>query len=1094
MRPVFLTMSAFGPYADKVDLNMDKLGERGLYLITGDTGAGKTTIFDAITFALFGKTSGSDRESQMMRCKYADRRTPTLVELTFSYRGKRYKVSRGYKIRVSRDQEESVVAIDPEFHSLDDGRVISKKSDVDQAIRELLGMDHAQFVQIAMLAQGEFRKLLYTETKDRRKIFRDIFKTEPYRVLQEEIGDAAGKQEKLCREMRDDMDRLTQRVCCPEEDPLAREQLGRAQDGEKLSMIEEFMRRDQEKKQALDGQRNELQQQADRVTALLTKAEERDKNRRELEQKLSEEKLRASELEEAKRASEDAAAEQPQWDERQRAIARLEGRLSDYDEYAEKQKSCGAAEKSLTEGRENLEEQEKALTEAQQALKDARQEYDEVSNAGEMRAELTGARDQAQEKLRTQVELKTAITEYQDAEKQQVAASAALEAAQKALEAHQNLQKAHDADLAACRERLEALAKVELERVQLSGRIEAEEKRKGELEKFQLGLADYGKKRQELDAAQEANCAARAREEEAQNTYRRMNYDFLDGQAGILAERRLTEGEPCPVCGSLHHPEPAKKSLHTPSEDDVQRAETAWGAARKAGELAQEKVTKLGTSVRERREQLEEQCAALLAGCELAGAGEQAQARLCACEDILTQLCAQRRNAEEQLMDRPAWEKKREDLEQQTEALRTEEQEIAQRRDAAAKNKSHIDGQIASQWDRLQRQLSGDWKPGDLARAAENLAAEIDALEAAIAAKNEAIEREDARIQRRDMLKEALPVREREAAEQEARTAACRGDVASLEGKLEDLKQELARQRAKLEYASREAATAEIEKYKKESEARESRLSELKRTVEDREAACSHIAGELAHLRKSLEGAEMPEMPALQAQKEDIQQRVEALDEHLRRVQMNLDINESVAKELAKCAQAYAAQEKKLGWLKALANAANGKLTDSEYGKVMLETYVQTTYFDRIIRRANVRLMAMSNGQYELERRRISGDRRSQSGLELDVIDHYSCTKREVKTLSGGETFKASLSLALGLSDEVQASTGGVQLDTMFVDEGFGSLDEDSRRHALRALADLAEGNRLIGIISHVADLKGQIDRQILIETKDAGTRRIQVI
>lgn len=186
------------------------------------------------------------------------------------------------------------------------------------------------------------------------------------------------------------------------------------------------------------------------------------------------------------------------------------------------------------------------------------------------------------------------------------------------------------------------------------------------------------------------------------------------------------------------------------------------------------------------------------------------------------------------------------------------------------------------------------------------------------------------------------------------------------------------------------------------------------------------------------------------------------------------------------------ALEKRYAWLKALSNTANGNISGKE--KVMLETYIQMTFFDRIIARANTRFMVMSGGQYELKRRKAAENNRSQSGLELDVIDHYNGTERSVKTLSGGESFKASLSLALGLSDEIQASAGGVKLDTMFVDEGFGSLDDESLDQAMRALSGLAEGNRLVGIISHVAELKNRIDRQIVVTKEKSGGSRARIV
>ena len=184
--------------------------------------------------------------------------------------------------------------------------------------------------------------------------------------------------------------------------------------------------------------------------------------------------------------------------------------------------------------------------------------------------------------------------------------------------------------------------------------------------------------------------------------------------------------------------------------------------------------------------------------------------------------------------------------------------------------------------------------------------------------------------------------------------------------------------------------------------------------------------------------------------------------------------------------------EEKWAFVQSLSNTANGNLAGKE--KIMLETYIQMTYFDRIIRRANLRFLVMSGGQYELKRRREASGSRSQSGLELDVIDHYNGTERSVRTLSGGESFQASLSLALGLSDEVQSSAGGIRLDTMFVDEGFGSLDEESLQQAVRALSSLTEGNRLVGIISHVGELKEKIDRQILVKKDREGGSRVEIL
>ena len=236
----------------------------------------------------------------------------------------------------------------------------------------------------------------------------------------------------------------------------------------------------------------------------------------------------------------------------------------------------------------------------------------------------------------------------------------------------------------------------------------------------------------------------------------------------------------------------------------------------------------------------------------------------------------------------------------------------------------------------------------------------------------------------------------------------------------------------------------------------------------------------------------MPDKETLTAQRSELADRISDIARRRTLLHTRLTTNGNALENLRAKGSDLDGLEKQLSWTKALSNTANGTLSGKE--KIALETYVQMTFFDRIIARANTRFMVMSGGQYELKRRREAEDNRSQSGLELDVIDHYNSTERSVKTLSGGESFKASLSLALGLSDEIQSSAGGIRLDTMFVDEGFGSLDEESLQQAIKALAGLTESNRLVGIISHVSELKERIDRQIVVSKDKHGGSRITLV
>ena len=296
----------------------------------------------------------------------------------------------------------------------------------------------------------------------------------------------------------------------------------------------------------------------------------------------------------------------------------------------------------------------------------------------------------------------------------------------------------------------------------------------------------------------------------------------------------------------------------------------------------------------------------------------------------------------------------------------------------------------------------------------------------------------------------------------------------------------------KLEFSSKE----EAKKYLKELEKTQSSLDKALRQAEtqlqksreriaDLEATARTLKEQLQGMQAADPDVEIEKKKAWEAEKTDLSQTLQT-------IRSRLDRNRDCLLQIENRAREMEAAEEEWSWMKALSDTAGGTISGKE--KIMLETYVQMTYFDRIIDRANTRFMIMSGGQYELKRRLEAENRLSQSGLELDVIDHYNGSERSVKTLSGGESFKASLSLALGLSDEIQSSAGGVKLDTMFVDEGFGSLDEESLQQAIRALSDLTEGNRLVGIISHVAELKEKIDRQIIVKKDQFGGSSITIM
>jgi exonuclease SbcC len=388
--------------------------------------------------------------------------------------------------------------------------------------------------------------------------------------------------------------------------------------------------------------------------------------------------------------------------------------------------------------------------------------------------------------------------------------------------------------------------------------------------------------------------------------------------------------------------------------------------------------------------------------------------------------------------------------------------------------------------------LAKELDHGTLEDAATRVEAELTIVKDGIDACDDAIEWQEGRITRRGQIDKTLPVKEkaRNTLDQEIRTLS--DNIAQEKATQASLSERIGALTNKLSYESENASLQARKGFVKEKKALTDAYDAAFKAVTDQDSTIQGLRSAIAEAEKPLETAEEVDSTADRDRQDAITTRQKEIEKQSKTVHSRKNTNQNALKEIEKSEQDMVALESKLTWVKALSDTANGTVYGKD--KIMLETYIQMTYFDRIIARANTRFMVMSGGQYELKRRKEADDKRSQTGLELDVIDHYNGTERSVKTLSGGESFKASLSLALGLSDEIQSSAGGIRLDTMFVDEGFGSLDEESLNQAIRALLTLTEGDRLVGIISHVAELKERIERQIVVTKEKSGGSAVRIV
>lgn len=916
MRPIKLTVSAFGPYAGQTELDMDKLGKCGLYLITGDTGAGKTTIFDAITFALYGEASGENREPAMFRSKYADSDTPTFVELVFAYVGKEYRVTRNpeYERPARRGVGTTLQKADAEL-IYPDGRVVTKTRDVTNAIQEIIGIDRSQFTQIAMIAQGDFLKLLLAPTEDRKKIFRQIFKTERYQDLQDRLKVESGQLGREYDLLKNSIQQYINGVSCREDDVLGIE-LEKAKNGclltaDTMILIEQIITEDENERTELNGKLGEIENQLKLANTRLGKAEEIEKTRVGLVS--------------AKEAL-------------QKAEPRLKELSAQYKEEKLKQPETDAISDAITTGRNKL------------------PQYDELENA---KKTLT-----AKEKNRNQKESECSTW----------AVSLETEGDQ----------------LEAAKKELETLKTAELEKEKLLNLKKALDDRKDKINKLSADLKAYQKLWKELDTAQKKYLVASEQADFLKTEFSNKNKAFLDEQAGILAST-LEEGSKCPVCGSTSHPDPAVLSEAAPSEAEIKTAKEDW-------EKAQSDAAGLSAK------------AGVLSG--------QSEAKKA---DII---------------------------------IRTSD-------------------------------LIGEYGFNDIdagiAKASSELNASLIELDLKIKA-------EEAKVKRAAELNIQIPKKEVRIKELNTAINDAKTSIAASSQEIKNLNETLEKLSKELEFESKAKAEEAIAELEKKRDQLKQKLEKANKAFLDCKAEVDKLNGTVNALTAQLTDAEEIDTNTEKKRQSELTAGKDVLTKTIMGISSGLDRNGEAHKNISKGGGHLAEIETKWTWVKALSNTANGNIGGKE--KIMLETYIQMTYFDRILARANTRFMIMSGGQYELKRRIEAENNRSQSGLELDVIDHYNGTERSVKTLSGGESFKASLSLALGLSDEIQSSAGGIRLDTMFVDEGFGSLDEESLQQAMRALYGLTEGNRLVGIISHVSELKEKIDKQIVVTKEKTGGSR----
>ena len=922
MRPIKLILSAFGPYASKIELNLAKLGENGVYLITGDTGAGKTTIFDAITFALFGKPSGDIRDVKTLRSEYAKEEIETYVELDFLYHGEEYHIYRRPEYSYTHVQKNGEIKQRSKsadaYLILPNGERIVKPTEVTKQVEQLLGMKRDQFRQIAMIAQGSFLEILNADTKERGKLFEKVFMTSKYSILMDRLNQMAKEGSTKLNEAKLRLQQIISDIRVPITLQEEYEQ-----------MIETF---------AMD----DIQTVYDLLDKIIASANEETKilqKQKDIIQKQLQ-KYRKEETEKSKQLQD---------------LLSLEKLLK---------------EKPAKEEKVNL------LTEKLKV------------DGGKYKLHIDDLKKE-------QVQIEHELPEYVRLTKLTIKLSEIkkqLSFVTKDLEEKISLKKQLDEDIILKQKESQTLSDSELDlnkllikEEELQKKISAFHHASMMKKEYQIAVEDLKKKTMSL----QKNTDAKA---EIQKQYDDAQLSYFANQAGLLASR-LSKGQPCPVCGSLEHPHPASHSDKLVTQEEMNQYKKKVEQAEKEYQMASKACADANLKMSSLKNELE---------LVLKSVTEQ----VIPIEDV-------------QMF-----------IDEHTVQLKSEQAEIS----------THIK-QLQLQSKRYQELLKLI-----------------------------------------PQLQQKFTVVSSEVSQNEITQA-------KLSVELEQIQKQVEEITGKLKYSSEQEAKNHVSIITKQ-------ILEYQQQIDQLMNATKHAMDELVYVNAQIDmlkekvslsieeiSLQQSQLKSLQIEIENLQVQQEENLKNIHNVQRYEADAQDTKQKIKSENETYQTKLSRYSSLKELADVAMGNGHSSKE-KITLQEYVQIAYLDRMIHKANERYLSMSNQQYQLVRSAGSKDKRSHEALDLDVIDYTNGSVRPVSSLSGGESFIASLALALGMSDEIQSQAGGIQIDTMFIDEGFGTLDQDSLNNAIQTLMNLSGENRLVGIISHVKELKERIRKGIIV-TKD---------
>lgn len=1018
MKPLRLCLQAFGPFASTEVIDFEQLGSNPLFLINGATGAGKSSLLDAICFALYGQTTGAEREPSQMRCDYADATLLTEVTLDFSLGQSRYRIRRAPTQQRPKSRGDGTTtqqaeaqlwqytgtAFSPETSRL---MVAKKVNEATDAIETLIGLKVEQFRQVMVLPQGKFRELLMADSKEREKIFGQLFQTQVYKRIEDRLKAQAAGIRQAVEQHQNQIKGILQSAELDSEASI---------DTELATLQPQLELARQDKQQAAQAKADAIRQQ-DLATALIERFDSRDQKQQQLQQR---------------------QAQQPEIDtvQRQLQLAGAAQQLQPMQQqHQQQQRQLEATEQQRSQCTAALALSQQRLTTAQAELEKAQSDHVDVDRLRQQQLQLQQHQGQIEQ---------LSLAQQQSAQHQQAAEASQQQLQQQQQQRQQLLdeQEVKQAQLTALHSALESLAPLQ---IQLNGLLQQRELR----HQLETLRDNHRALKQQQQQAQQQHGNQLAEFDKIQIQTRQLELRWHTGQAALLAQQ-LQPNQPCPVCGAQQHPHPAAetdqqaavtteqldsaRSAESQAREQLQRAKDALDASDRAvsdsldngkklseamGELAEQPLAQVNASV----EALQQQIAELD---QQQRRRQQTGQRLDAIKPALSELSAQLTTLE-------------------TNARQAQEQAVAAR----------------TRVDQIEAQLPPDCR--DLTQLQQRLTGLSDQIRS---------------------LTQAL-----EQAQTEQTTQ--RSDVDKTTARLEALNQQQAQQQQLCNSADsnwqQALLTSPFDSIGSFDQALLDAIHQqaLRDRVEQFRSELDALTGALQQLEQQLTGQTRPDLEAINRTRLGLIEQFELADQRWLVLDKRSSQLHAVKTKLQLGRDKNAELEAQYAVYGTLSDVANGQTGD----KVSLQRFVLSVLLDDVLIQASQRLSLMSKGRYQLIRKEDRAKGNKASGLELEVEDGYFSTTRSVATLSGGESFMAALALALGLSDVVQSYAGGIKLDTLFIDEGFGSLDPESLDLAVRTLIDLQASGRTIGIISHVTELKEQMALRLDVISNREGSQ-----